>query len=567
MSRLVHSWRLVCRILVPIIVALSPLSAPVAFTSSDLAPIPPCAVVLPTESTSTQAVETVSSALTTSTTPEPPTILSTATTTPVNITTTAVPVSAPVVPAPPRYDLLRLNELMPQPAEGKEWIEMTSIDPNTTVEVGGLRLRDRTGVIFTFASGTLDAAHPFVVATLSSSRLNNDGDDVSLVDPSGAILDTFAYLDSEKGKTWSRYPDGIGAWAVSDPTPDGKNLAPPIPPDEPEESEGPMILPAETNDEIEEPAPAEAEPTSDTLELGESIAPAEPEPVEQVPQSTTEKTLARRATTNAISTKKNATKKITTTRKLASASVSPLTITFDMINEDSNRGIRVRLNGVVRSPPGLLTGHAFILNAPDGRGLLVRVPTSRKLPEFGRRMSITGSLVFQDSGIPYLKLGAKDAWEVEAGEAGPVVPRTVDLTMPAAEDAWSVVAVTGTVRSVRGQTVTLEYAYGDLDIVIKPVANYRAARLTAGDTLTVVGFLDMTRESPRILPRRADDIAIIAHATPKKQPGAMSPLPGWTPLGAAGLAIAGNEGVKSYRERRKKRALEKNIKTDLNTMI
>jgi hypothetical protein len=47
------------------------------------------------------------------------------------------------------------------------------------------------------------------------------------------------------------------------------------------------------------------------------------------------------------------------------------------------QSLRVRVQGVVGTVPGILLKRQFILQAPDGRGLLVKVPTGQKTPTFG----------------------------------------------------------------------------------------------------------------------------------------------------------------------------------------
>jgi hypothetical protein len=500
----------------------------------------------------------------------------TSTTTDTATTTLAEIANTSTAQTTPRYDLIRLNEVQPQPETGNEWIELTLIDPQNSIPLEGIQIKDRVGVIFTVATGTLSAANPFHIITLLSAKLNNDGDDVTLVDPQGNVIDTFTYDKSTKNMTWSRYPDGNGAWEIKEPTPSTKNkpLAPPstLEPTTAQMTTTPIqtqaaavqqnnnatALATPTSSQTNKSPVAKTTATSTSVAKNKSVsdkttskttATKIPQPN---PTAAPKKTAAK--TTKAASTPKTSTKSL------------PLKISMNMTHEESYGGIRVQLDGIVGSPPGMVAGHGFILNSSDGRGLLVRVPTSKKLPEMGTKLMITGTLVFQDNGSPYLIIGTKDGWEMQSGQTESIIPRSVDLMTPAIEDVWSLIAVTGTVRGISGQTVKLDYADGSVDVAFKSTTNYRVSRLKIGDTISVLGLLDTPRETSRIFPRQTEDVTIVSHAKIEPAKSSPSTLPGWTPLGAAGLAIAGTEGMKHTRERRKRRALEKILEREVQAV-
>jgi hypothetical protein len=136
----------------------------------------------------------------------------------------------------------------------------------------------------------------------------------------------------------------------------------------------------------------------------------------------------------------------------------------------------------------------------------------------------------------------------------------VDLALPSTEDAWSLVRVTGTVKTVKNQTIALDLEDAGIAVVIRNVVKYRTKRLVAGDVVDVTGVFDMTGAEPRLLPRAADDILLVRHTEPKTALNAKSgngtTLPGWTPFGAAAGAVAFTEGVKHARQRMRRKALE-----------
>jgi hypothetical protein len=474
------------------------------------------------------------------------------------------PVSASVTPLPPMYQHLRLNEIMPQPDGEQEWIEVTSIDPGTPVPLEGVMLYDATGKIATFATGTIDLTTPFVRVQLSSSRLNNDGDTVTLRDPSQNTLDGFLYTFSEKGHPWIRVPDAEGAWQKTlQATPNAANV---LLQSEPEQNELQKETPVVTATVSTPTEPiATANTSSPVIQSPTPVLPPAPilthevvtAPVKQAAPKITAKT-AKTPKTAAAALKTATTKPKTTTK-------TSVFITHDMAHLESNAGIAVVLEGVVGSPPGLLSGHYFILLSPDGRGLKVHVPTSKKLPPMDAAIRVAGVLNFNDQGIPTLGMRKTDILETVAEHASRLPdPRIVDLTAPGLEDAWSLVQVTGTVIGVKGSIVTLDVGETEIDVTIKSQLGYRTARIAVGDTLRVRGLLDSSTDIPKLVPRTVEDIEILGHA-PVLAAGKTSAtsLPGWTPFAAAAGAVLGTEGFKQLRERRKQRTLEQMLKTGL----
>ncbi|MCI0479241.1 hypothetical protein L0Y59_01730 [Candidatus Uhrbacteria bacterium] len=467
---------------------------------------------------------------------------------------------------PARYDLLHLNEIQANPDGEGEWIEITSLDLSVPVSLAGIQLHDAVGKVYTFASGTVDIATPFALAYLSSSRLNNGGDTVSLHDPSDAAIDTLIYEGTEKGSPWAREEDAVGAWRLTRlPTPGETNVIA-----DPMEASGTAVenttIPATTASAPTAPAdlssvslpasPTVTPPSAASVKAGAKTTSGTSVGGAATPKTTPVKTASSKATV-AKTTKTVPTK--TTSKTTSAASAEPIPLTIDMTSNETYRGIRVTLQGAVGSPSGLLTGHGFVLLAPDGRGLLVRVPTAKKLPLLGSVVQVTGTLQFDDLDIPSLKLNAKDGWTVVMGTSFDVTAHPVDFLAPGKEDRWSLVAATGEVVRVQSTNVTMRVDGSDVIVAIRKVVDYRASRIAKGDTIRVLGLLDLSQDTPRVLPRTADDIEITGHA-PATDGGTMKEaLPGWAPFGAAGIAIAGTEGLKHFRERRKRKSLEKTL--------
>lgn len=468
-------------------------------------------------------------------------------------TVTQQAVAIIITPPKPAYGMLRLNEVAPYPAAGKEWIEITSMDKSQSISLKNCVLHDGAGKILTISDVTIDpSTSAFVVVQLTSSKLNNSGDSVALYDPEGRLIDAMTYGTTKKGDVWIRKSGGDGTWSKTDAaTPRNENV-------------NFMAVATNTTTTVE----TIMNIATTTIEVGRGNASA---PTQTTSTNTslpsyatsTKNTKFSLSTTAKVppapatkTTKKTTTKKSTTTP-------APLPITFDMIDQEQAPSIRVRLQGYVGTPPGLLSKHAFVLQSPDGRGLLIQLPTTAKLPAQGISVIVTGSLHFDNQNTPYLQLGAKDKWTKVTSESKENIPtfRLVDLTAPSSEDAWSLMHVTGTVQGIRGSVVHLDLGDAEIDILFKPMIGYRVQRLVVGDELTISGILDSTTDPPRLIPRADTDISIIGHAsaTIASTTTSKNPLSDYAPIGAAAGAIAITEGAKQWHRRRKQRQLERKL--------
>lgn len=475
---------------------------------------------------------------------------------PLSSTATIEPADTPSPPKP-AYGLLRLNEVSPAPATGqKEWIEIVTLDAMQSIDVNGCTLHDAQGTILKLAHTVIDpAGSRYAVFTLSSSKLNNSGDTVSLYDPDGRLIDTIRFGKTKTGDALIRFPDLVGDWRETTvASPGAMNaLPPPLPAPVPQtNAQAPATTPAASVKKAASPAvnPAPKEQPAPTFE--------DLPPEDEIPLAAPLETETVSARPKASSAKKSTAKKYSPALTLES---------FDMLTSDELSGLRVKLFGTVGTPLGILTSHSFILHAPDGRGIRVSVPTSRRLPAYRANIAVIGTLHLTDQGA-VLAMTASDPWTVLPTTTLGVMPRDADLLTPAEEDAWSLVETTGTVSAVKGTTVTLELEDTDVIVRIRPAMHYRTKRLAVGDVIRVTGVLDATKDAPEILPRSPEDIEIVSHASPASKgtaQGAGQPLSGWTPIGAAGGAIAVTEGAKHLHRRRKQKQLEKKLEDLVTT--
>ncbi len=466
--------------------------------------------------------------------------------------------------------LLRLNEIMAYPETGHEWIEITAATMTSSIHIHDLELHDAAGKIAVVPEVTLDQSHRFIVVELTSSRLNNDGDTITLQTANGIVIDSLVYDVTSKGKTFSRIPDGIGAWKeTSEVTRGSSNIyTDPSTQSIPTANATPQSITiinpsssATVSTVSASPVVAALSPTKKSTTTSKTIPkpstkistpPVTPKKV-TLPLSMPTESVASSTFVHPTSTKvSKPPKKVTASKKKISAR-SPMKPTTQ------SSDIHVVLHGTVGSPPGLISTHAFVLLSSDGKGLEVRVPATHALPTLKTAVDVRGTLNFSNDNIPYLKADSNSPWTTSVSSTIISSPRFIDLIAPLGEDAWSLTSVTGSVASIRSGTVILKTSTSgeELSIAIKPAVHYRASRLAIGDTIEVMGLLDMTGAEPRLLPRQAEDIVLVRHAEKKLQTDTPKTMPGWTPFGAAGIAVAGTEGLKKLRERQKIRALQK----------
>lgn len=190
------------------------------------------------EATSTAASTTPASATTTPSSPAE---------SPTSASTTAAASSSPP-PTPSTSSLwaqIKINEFLPDPENGEEWIELYNPATTSLDLIGGLLCDSReTACAIAAVSGTI-AAQGWTVFFLNGSHLNNGGDSVILKNPDGAITDRVSYgtdtLNApKKGQAAARKNDGADTdadtdWAITtSPSPGSSNvIVPPSPPPPP----------------------------------------------------------------------------------------------------------------------------------------------------------------------------------------------------------------------------------------------------------------------------------------------------------------------------------------------
>lgn len=108
-----------------------------------------------------------------------------------------------------------INEFMAHPSAGNDWVELYNSSTDQ-VDLNGWKLVDSTSTMKTLTE-TIYPNSTLVIYV--SNRLNNSGDTITLQDPTGTTIDSYAY-SSDPGIDVSitRTPDG-GTWQASPQTP------------------------------------------------------------------------------------------------------------------------------------------------------------------------------------------------------------------------------------------------------------------------------------------------------------------------------------------------------------
>ncbi len=127
------------------------------------------------------------------------------------------------------FSELRINEIMPSPTAGSEWVELYNSGDRPVLLTGLTLCDNRTSASCTIAEPTSTIeAYGFTVIYVGTGKLNNDGDTVILKNIDGAVIDQVVYqglLIPINAESLARSQDGSGAWArTTRPTPGSANI-------------------------------------------------------------------------------------------------------------------------------------------------------------------------------------------------------------------------------------------------------------------------------------------------------------------------------------------------------
>lgn len=125
--------------------------------------------------------------------------------------------------------VLKLNEIMSKDVnDAPDWVEVYN-SGTTDMDISGYVINDKPTAAggYSIPAGTIITAGGFylVDANESGESISSGGEDVSLSEPNGTVIDHTITPDmsSNVGLTWAREIDGAGDWKVSSPTPGSSN--------------------------------------------------------------------------------------------------------------------------------------------------------------------------------------------------------------------------------------------------------------------------------------------------------------------------------------------------------
>lgn len=127
---------------------------------------------------------------------------------------------------PPASAQVLINEVLPAPSSGDEWIELRNTS-ESSVSLAGWSLEDNTGLLST-TPALLDAlfnSEGLAVIDVKN-RLNNSGDHLTLRRPDGSVADYFEYFLSATDQSWSRFGVTSSDFLLATPTRGNVNAAP-----------------------------------------------------------------------------------------------------------------------------------------------------------------------------------------------------------------------------------------------------------------------------------------------------------------------------------------------------
>lgn len=118
----------------------------------------------------------------------------------------------------PLSGMINISEAMPDPSSGEEWIELHN-QGVVDIDLIDWELDDIRGSgskSYVFPHYPIHAGEFVTVQkSVTGIGLNNDGDEVTLLDPLGTIVDTTAYGDAPEDQSWVRLTERSFAWSGS----------------------------------------------------------------------------------------------------------------------------------------------------------------------------------------------------------------------------------------------------------------------------------------------------------------------------------------------------------------
>jgi hypothetical protein len=430
------------------------------------------------------------------------------------VVTTTVSVSAPEVPDntisnTPSVQIITpgalvLNELVSDPTDGVEWVEIwnTSSSP---IDLTGSTLTDAGAHITDLPAGSL-AAGAYVVIENPNGNLNNSGDTLTLFDAYGTPLDTLTYGTTElpaplDGESLARNSDGV--WSITTASKNTPNVFITVS----AEAETSEPLPATTYDtttNAPDVTPLDSGTTLGPVEASDDLGTPSTEPIHRIvaiAKSVNEEAATAKSTSKAKSKKATA---------------------------------QVVVTGTVVALPDTFGKQILYL---DGREIYFHAADWPTLA-LGDVIQVTGTESVSD-GVSRIKISNAEAIVI-TGQAT-LTPAPIDGSELATTSHGSFVSMSGRVVGKSGNALSV---VTDDNVTITVLGNKRTGvswSAFQSGSIIVTGIVKHTSSGPSLAPRSSADV----HFTPEAattSPLAPKSKTNTTPLVGGGL-LTGSIGA------------------------
>ncbi len=387
-----------------------------------------------------------------------------------------------------------VNEFMPAPAEGDEWIELYN-GGGSAIDLANWTFADGTGNIFLKLNGLIMPAD-FKLMTLNAGHLNNDGDMIVLRDADKNIIDAVCYGDWPCDKTPA--PIGTAGAAVArlgdgrDTNNDGADFAATA---SPTPGSANKITAPSTNDERLTTSP------KTIVATGTKISKNETQWLTDLLAKQSE-AIAKLLKADNIIIINNLNIGTGETKAAASAAKAPIK-TATTVSGPSKTTAKTfsAIQGTVIVPAGIV-GKDVCVVREEKRSVEVRLPKDLKtMPVPGDTVSASGAWSTAKT-INLPRLLVKTAAAFQINDHDDPLPATAIPMEQIGDHLGEIISTTGTV--VEKQPTRLRIADGETSLLIK--TNFETAK---GDKLSATGLLEKSAADNLLITLTPDALAII----------------------------------------------------------
>jgi hypothetical protein len=398
------------------------------------------------------------------------------------VTSTPTPVVTEV-PKPVAFakGALLINELLPDPMSGEEWLEI--VNPGTqSINITGWIIKDASLKATPLPEQSL-APHAFLVIEKPGGSLNNTGDTVTLFDGADTVIDSVTYGKDawpvpKKGEVLARKNSAL--WEITSPTKNAANVFPQL-----------TSSVSETYDKTSDNTPTDLDhsgPPQETLGVNAGLPP-------ETTEDGTYRIIAVAAPVKAEDESKNT----STTESTPAPEITAQSVTEN--TDELTEGTKVTVEGTVVAEPGLFGKQTAYVN---GLELYFNKAAWPSMPA-GTTIRVTGT-VSKSDGNTRLKI-AKASDIILSGE---------DLLAPTYVDDLSdaphgeLVQIQGTAQDKSGKIWMILLSNGEtVTVTFAKNAKTDAEALKKGSIVNITGIVKRKGADITLVIRSAEDIEAV----------------------------------------------------------